>query len=283
MSSNKQQSQWDKWKSPSNSNSKPSQQPATSVSPSDGVARPASTAGHFHASPAPSSSYQQPPNRVSDPRWNELKASFGSFDAPVSVPSSIYPPTTREINTDTDLLDEDFQRPTVPFDAPTTGYVDLSKIDQASMDKPVGASNIGYRLLRKMGWKEGQGLGRTFVGRVEPIKIEVKEDSLGLGKQTELNYYHESSTSARKELLSEVIAKETDDEKREREQLVARREKVKEEIKEITKAFHCDICDKGYARVSEYGRYFLLGFRSIDAVGRFPAHLLLCFARTRLS
>lgn len=29
----------------------------------------------------------------------------------------------------------------------------------ASMDKPIESSNIGYKLLQKMGWREGTALG----------------------------------------------------------------------------------------------------------------------------
>jgi hypothetical protein len=42
---------------------------------------------------------------------------------------------------------------------------DLTKLD----DK-----NKGHQMLAKMGWKEGQGLGRTKTGRVEPVKPEIR-------------------------------------------------------------------------------------------------------------
>jgi hypothetical protein len=36
-------------------------------------------------------------------------------------------------------------------------------------DFKIQAENIGYRLLEKFGWKEGQGLGKKAQGIVTPI------------------------------------------------------------------------------------------------------------------
>jgi len=38
---------------------------------------------------------------------------------------------------------------------------------------------IGKSLLQKMGWREGEALGRTKFGMVEPIKLQVKTDRKG--------------------------------------------------------------------------------------------------------
>ncbi|XP_075500244.1 uncharacterized protein LOC142538834 [Primulina tabacum] len=42
-------------------------------------------------------------------------------------------------------------------------------------------ANIGFRLLKKHGWKEGTGLGISEQGRLEPIQAYVKKNKLGLG------------------------------------------------------------------------------------------------------
>jgi hypothetical protein len=42
-------------------------------------------------------------------------------------------------------------------------------------------SGIGSRLMARMGWSEGQGLGREQRGRVEPIKATQRPKNLGLG------------------------------------------------------------------------------------------------------
>lgn len=46
----------------------------------------------------------------------------------------------------------------------------------------IGADNIGHKLLSKMGWKEGEGLGAGGAGAVAPVEAgAVKQDNLGLG------------------------------------------------------------------------------------------------------
>jgi hypothetical protein len=45
----------------------------------------------------------------------------------------------------------------------------------------IGAENIGNRLLQKMGWKEGQGLGSTGSGIIDPIQAQYREGRAGLG------------------------------------------------------------------------------------------------------
>jgi len=36
--------------------------------------------------------------------------------------------------------------------------------ERSSMDCPISSSNIGYKLLQKMGWTEGKGLGPELQG-----------------------------------------------------------------------------------------------------------------------
>ncbi|KAJ1558563.1 hypothetical protein HK096_010191 [Nowakowskiella sp. JEL0078] len=45
----------------------------------------------------------------------------------------------------------------------------------------IGESNIGNKMLRSMGWKEGEGLGRDRSGIVNPIEAEVYAKGVGLG------------------------------------------------------------------------------------------------------
>ena len=42
------------------------------------------------------------------------------------------------------------------------------------------SSGIGVKLMEKMGWKSGEGLGKYNEGPLEPIKVEVKVDRKGL-------------------------------------------------------------------------------------------------------
>ncbi|GFP98174.1 surp and g-patch domain-containing protein 1-like protein [Phtheirospermum japonicum] len=46
----------------------------------------------------------------------------------------------------------------------------------------IQADNVGHRLLSKMGWKEGEGLGSSKSGIANPIMAgDVKKDNLGVG------------------------------------------------------------------------------------------------------
>jgi hypothetical protein len=40
-------------------------------------------------------------------------------------------------------------------------------------------SGIGMLMLKRMGWKEGEGLGKNNEGTVEPLAMEVKVDRKG--------------------------------------------------------------------------------------------------------
>ena len=51
----------------------------------------------------------------------------------------------------------------LPINHKPTENVDLDNVEQASLDKQLPSSNIGYRLLQKMGWK-GKGLGKDEQG-----------------------------------------------------------------------------------------------------------------------
>lgn len=63
-------------------------------------------------------------------------------------------------NTLIEDLVEDFR---LPINHKPTENVDLDNVEQASLDTKLTASNIGFRLLQKMGWK-GKGLGKDEQG-----------------------------------------------------------------------------------------------------------------------
>jgi pSer/pThr/pTyr-binding forkhead associated (FHA) protein len=59
---------------------------------------------------------------------------------------------------------------------------DQAYVQQASgVNVRIGTENFGNRLLQKMGWKEGQGLGSSGSGILEPIRAEYREGRAGLG------------------------------------------------------------------------------------------------------
>ncbi|KAK6179858.1 hypothetical protein SNE40_012116 [Patella caerulea] len=52
----------------------------------------------------------------------------------------------------------------------------------ASVHKPISGKNVGHKLLSKMGWKEGEGLGKSSSGIVDPINVNYRSNkAAGLG------------------------------------------------------------------------------------------------------
>ena len=45
-----------------------------------------------------------------------------------------------------------------------------------------GFGGVGQKMLEKMGWQEGQGLGREKHGMADAIEVTKKEDTLGVGR-----------------------------------------------------------------------------------------------------
>ncbi|CAI4224418.1 unnamed protein product [Auanema sp. JU1783] len=62
---------------------------------------------------------------------------------------------------------------------PVPGSVPLPK--QGASASSVSSENKGFKLLKGMGWKEGEGLGKSSAGRVEPIINNLKANRAGLG------------------------------------------------------------------------------------------------------
>lgn len=58
--------------------------------------------------------------------------------------------------------------------------------DALSKAAPVSDS-IGRKLLEKMGWREGQGLGKNKEGTVDPLALDIKTDRKGLVSQEDVS------------------------------------------------------------------------------------------------
>nr|AFK47303.1 unknown [Lotus japonicus] len=143
-------------------------------------------------------------------------------------------------------LAEDFR---LPINHRPTENVDLENVEQASLDTQLTSSNIGFKLLQKMGWK-GKGLGKDEQGIIEPIKSGMRDPRLGLGKQEEDDFFTAEENIQRKKLDAEL--EETEENVRKREVLAEREQKIQTEVKEIRKVFYCDLCNKQYKLAMEF-------------------------------
>ncbi|CAM8960099.1 unnamed protein product [Rhodiola kirilowii] len=137
----------------------------------------------------------------------------------------------------------------LPIHHRPTENVDLELVEQASLDTYLASSNVGYKLLQKMGWK-GKGLGKDEQGIVEPIRSGIRDPKLGIGKQEEDDYFTSEENIQRKKL--EIELEETEEHVKKREVIAEREQKIQTEVKEIRKTFYCDLCHKQYKLAIEF-------------------------------
>ncbi|XP_044466584.1 G patch domain-containing protein 8 isoform X2 [Mangifera indica] len=143
-------------------------------------------------------------------------------------------------------LAQDFR---LPIHQKPTENIDLDNVEQASLDTKLTSSNIGFRLLQKMGWK-GKGLGKDEQGIIEPIKSGIRDPKLGIGKQEEDDFFTAEENIQRKKL--DIELEETEENVKKREVLAEREQKIQTEVKEIRKVFYCDLCNKQYKLAVEF-------------------------------
>ncbi len=54
-------------------------------------------------------------------------------------------------------------------------------VDPNNLQWSEDTSRFGFKMLQKMGWKQGEGLGKNGEGISEHIKVVKRQESLGLG------------------------------------------------------------------------------------------------------
>ncbi|KAG6552465.1 hypothetical protein Mapa_005885 [Marchantia paleacea] len=131
---------------------------------------------------------------------------------------------------------------------PTENLI-MDNMEQASVDTQLSSSNVGFKLLQKMGWK-GKGLGKDEQGITEPIKAGTRDPKLGLGKQEQDDFYTAEENVHRKKL--EVELETTEELAKKREVEAEREQKIQTEVKEIRKVFYCELCNKQYKLAVEF-------------------------------
>ncbi|KAF9779776.1 hypothetical protein BJ322DRAFT_1086345 [Thelephora terrestris] len=124
-----------------------------------------------------------------------------------------------------------------------------------TVDTRIPSSNKGFGMLMKLGWVEGQGLGAAGDGRVDPIPFHVKQDMTGLGKYGQDEQMIETTVSQRRELVSERLLKESEDQRAEREDNVARRAYIQSEVAETLRPFYCTVCEKQFKNVAQFDEH----------------------------
>ncbi|XP_039116356.1 G patch domain-containing protein 8 isoform X2 [Dioscorea cayenensis subsp. rotundata] len=125
----------------------------------------------------------------------------------------------------------------------------MDNLEQVSLDTQITSSNIGFRLLQKMGWK-GKGLGKDEQGIVEPIRAGIRDPKLGVGKQEQDDFFTSGENVQRRKL--EVELEETEEHTKKREVVAEREQKIQTEVKEIQKVFFCALCNKQYKLAMEF-------------------------------
>ena len=52
---------------------------------------------------------------------------------------------------------------------------------ESSSSRALDSSNLGHRMLQRMGWSEGTGLGKQRNGRIEPVQANQRKAGAGIG------------------------------------------------------------------------------------------------------
>ncbi|TDL28561.1 hypothetical protein BD410DRAFT_893550 [Rickenella mellea] len=128
-------------------------------------------------------------------------------------------------------------------------------MEVVTVETKIKSSNKGFAMLAKLGWKEGQPLGISGEGRVDPIPFTLKNDLTGLGKINQDVKMIETTVSQRRGLDSERMRKETEEQRKRREDAVAQKAAVDIEISSVLKAFYCALCDKQFKNVAQYDEH----------------------------
>ena len=78
---------------------------------------------------------------------------------------------------------------------------------EEGLQKSLDSTNKGFALLAKMGYKAGESLGKSKIGRTEPIPIEVKNNRTGLGRDAVIKEIKETKAKLRIQKSMKAISK----------------------------------------------------------------------------
>ncbi|KAG7450286.1 uncharacterized protein BT62DRAFT_927598 [Guyanagaster necrorhizus] len=134
-------------------------------------------------------------------------------------------------------------------------YIQGAPPEIITVETKIKPTNKGFAMLSKLGWTEGQPLGISGDGRVDPIPFQMKADATGVGKISQDVRMIETTVSQRRELDSERQHKETEDQRRARQDNAARRSALANELFDTLKSFYCSLCDKQFKNVAQYDEH----------------------------
>ncbi|CEO96957.1 G-patch domain-containing protein [Plasmodiophora brassicae] len=181
--------------------------------------------------------------------WRHVQGGLGGVAARYGAENSIQRVNEERARQYAMLTEEE---KSMPIDAPLTDDLDLSNTDMASMDQPIPGSNIGFRMLQKLGWKAGSGLGRRQQGIIDPIRFDVKEEVLGVGAESHYREMSKMTTSERKRLESESQLNETPEQAAVREAKAEQRRRQDQNVQDELSNLRCTLCNKQYTKAIEY-------------------------------
>lgn len=126
--------------------------------------------------------------------------------------------------------------------------------EASSIDRPLPPSNVGFRLLVKMGWGGmGRGLGRRGQGIAEPIRMDTESGALGmgLGKKAEMEAASDEATAQRRVMQVEAQATESAEQRAARESAAAAAARISVGVAAALHSLRCDDCNKQYNLATE--------------------------------
>lgn len=56
----------------------------------------------------------------------------------------------------------------------------------ANIEAPIPQSNVGFKLLKQMGYTPGAALGKEGTGRAEPVGLDIRRSRAGIGREDPL-------------------------------------------------------------------------------------------------
>ncbi|GJJ09421.1 hypothetical protein Clacol_003643 [Clathrus columnatus] len=207
-------------------------------------------------------------NCVQRKELNSILREYSHRPRSKSRSGSTTPPPAIKLQGDPDSSDDD-DNVSLVSRSPSPKLDDIMSYDEhhpapekeiITVDTKIKSTNKGYALLSKLGWSDGQPLGRSKDGRVDPIPFYIKNDLTGLGKRAQDERMVETTVSHRRELVSERQIRETSEERQSREvmmdcQSTAEKEVIANQIATTLRHFYCSLCDKQYQTVAQYDEH----------------------------